>query len=372
MLNQDLTPNLTPNSMKIGLIGCGAVVERLYGPALKELERLKVAKVVSAVDRDSRRLEYLKSVFPGITCGQDISSLCDNGVELAIIASPVSFHAEQAITLLRSGVNVLCEKPMAATVAEAEDMIRVAREAQSLLAVGFFRRYLPVAQTVKQLIVNKTFGEVKSFYFCEGGKFDWPVHAPFISKDKRSHGGVLLDLGIHLVDLMVWWFGEPVNIDYEDDNMGGVELNARLKVIFKEGFQGQIRLSWDWPLPYGCVIECEKGWIKFNIWNDGKLECGFYGNSFGLDGVIRENKAFGGFPALGDKGVTYSQSFVTQLGNVIKAIQGRESMLVPGEEGIKSLKVVERCYKHRTLMDMPWLSEKEQCAALKLSPGGAL
>ena len=352
--------------IKIALIGCGAVAEQYYAPALKEIERLELGELVTIFDVDHKRLDTIATLFPKASCSQDLSSVIKNNISLAIIASPVEYHAQQAIALLASGVNVLCEKPIAATTPETESMIKVAKENNTLLAVGLFRRYLPVALTIKQLITDKTFGDVKSFYLCEGMKFDWPIKSPFIAKDKKSHSGVLFDLGVHLVDLMVWWFGEPTEITYEDDNLGGIELNARLHAVFKDGAKGEIRLSWDWPLKNGSIIECEKGWIKINNWNDGVLECGFSGSSFGLEGIVREKKFSYGRFGLGNKGFTYNQSFIFQLISVINAVRGESSMIIPAEESIKSLRVMERCYKCRTLMSMPWLSEKEQIEATRI------
>ena len=65
--------------------------------------------------------------------------------------------------------------------------------------------------------------------------------------------------------------------------------------------------------------------------------------------------------------VTYHQSFVHQILNVVAAIRSQEPLRVPGEEGLPSLRLVERCYAHRKLMPMPWLSAKETEQAQALS-----
>jgi predicted dehydrogenase len=64
----------------------------------------------------------------------------------------------------------------------------------------------------------------------EGGQFDWPVRSTGYFTRAQSGGGVLQDIGTHVLDLLAWWFGEPEALLYEDDAMGGVEANCRIRV----------------------------------------------------------------------------------------------------------------------------------------------
>jgi hypothetical protein len=93
---------------------------------------------------------------------------------------------------------------------------------------------------------------------------------------------------------------------------------------------------------------------------------GFYDTSFALNGQLHHNGIDPRLPTLGRPGFNFQQSFISQLLNVIAAINGSEQLLVPGEQGLRSLKLIEHCYRHRSLMAMPWLNEEEQLAALRL------
>src|SRR5262245_22506165 len=199
-----------PSAVRIALVGCGAVSRLYYGPALRELSRAGRADVRILVDPDSASAESLRTLFPGARVRPDATDLAADQIDLAIVASPPRLHAPLAIPLLRNGVAVLCEKPLAPSVADAEAMIEAAESAKRVLAVGLVRRFLPACQTVRAMIAQGSLGELLSFRFAEGGKFRWPVRSPdYFQRGGGFAGGVLADIGAHLLDLLIWWMGEP-------------------------------------------------------------------------------------------------------------------------------------------------------------------
>lgn len=104
-------------------------------------------------------------------------------------------------------MHVLCVKPLACTLNEANQMVAAAQTADRLLAVGLFRRFFPALQTIKALVAGGALGTPTSFHFAEGGAFNWPAASASFFQKQHSQGGVLLDLGVHLLDLSCWWFG---------------------------------------------------------------------------------------------------------------------------------------------------------------------
>jgi predicted dehydrogenase len=176
-----------------------------------------------------------------------------------------------------------------------------------------------------------------------------------------------MDIGVHLLDLLIWWWGYPSDIFYQDDAMGGIEANCYLKLKFSQGFEAQIRLSRDWPLPNRYIIQGTKGWLSWNVNEADKVQIGFHNIDFALDGQLFQTKQDGLHPALGQPALNFQRSFIKQLGNVIAAIRGSERLLVPGEQGLQSLKLIDDCYQHRNLMPMPWLTAQEFSQAQALS-----
>ena len=168
---------MPPLPTRVALIGCGAVAQLSYAPALRVLSAeglLEVGALVEPNPESSRRLE---AAFPDARVYRDMTALSEGAVDLAIVASPPRFHAEQTIRLLREGISVLCEKPMAPTSLEAESMIAASAAAKRVLAIGLIRRFLPAAQTIRAYLAQGVLGDVQAFHFTEGGRFRWPTRS---------------------------------------------------------------------------------------------------------------------------------------------------------------------------------------------------
>jgi predicted dehydrogenase len=353
--------------VKIVLVGCGAIAELFYLPVLAELQSNGEAELAAFFDPDQGRHSAFKKMFPGATPATDWQVLLATKAGLAIVASPQKFHASQTVDLLEHGFSVLCEKPMAATVAEAEAMIAAANRAGKLLAVGLFRRFFPSSRTVREIILNRRLGLVRKFEISEGAPFNWPAHSASFFQKSGSAGGVLTDTGIHVLDLLLWWFGDPSAFSYADDAMGGLEANCRIALEFPGGVSGTVRLSRDTLLPNRTVIECEQGWLRLGAADADRVEIGFHGFPFATGGVLSENGNKNPYIAQVRPADTYAQSFVRQLKNVIEAVCDGGSPFISGQDGIQSLRFVEQCYRQRTLIPMPWLEEREMARARALN-----
>lgn len=354
----------TSKLLNVALVGCGAVTKLYYAPALQDLERLGQIQVGALFDPNPVNVKHIHTIFPAAVPVQDLDTLTRFGIDLAIIASPPQYHAAQTIQCLRSGISVLCEKPMALSVAEGETMVAAAVNAQRLLAIGLVRRFLPAVQTIHTLLSQNILGNVNAFSCPEGRVFKWPVQSASYFHDN----GVLRDIGVHVLDLLIWWWGEPEEIAYEDDAMGGVELNCRMRLKFSQGFTGEVRLSREFQLPNSFVIQCEKGNIHWDIDEANQLQIGFQESNYCMVGQLytRNNTDDEGLSVPGTLAADFHQAFANQLQNVIAAVRGTESLLIPGESGLASLKAMEHCYSQRTLMAMPWLSEQEILAAQQI------
>jgi len=345
---------------RFALVGCGAISELYYAPALVEVSKIIPLEMVALYDPSPDRTASLLRIFPNAKSVSNIEDLIATSPDLAVVASPAKFHSSQAIDLLSVGVHVLCEKPMASSVSEAESMIIAARRANCVLAIGLFRRFFPALQTIKDIIDKGSLGPVRHFHFEEGGLFNWPAASASFFQKNNSQGGVLLDLGVHLLDLICWWLGEPKSMLYEDDMIGNLEANCRLILAYENGITGDIRMSRDTSCSNTYTIEFERGRIAWKVGESNQLK--LYLNDLPFD--FHSQLCKDNLPAS-----NYNQSFVRQILNFVSASMGLESVLVPGEEGIRSLKLIEQCYTDRTLMAMPWLTDLEIQGCSKLSAG---
>jgi predicted dehydrogenase len=343
------------------------VANLYYAPALQILQKAREVKVVGLMDPSADNTLAMSKNFPAAGRYRNFSDVLSIKPSLAIVASPPKRHAAQTIELLGAGISVLCEKPMASDATEARAMVQAAASAApALLAVGLSRRFFPATQLIHYALRKRIMGEVVSFSFREGGDFHWPVRSKDYFAKTTGRGGVLSDLGIHALDLLVWWWGQPDQIAYEDDAMGGVEANCRIEVRFKSGFGGEIRLSRDWPLVNRYRIQGTRGWLEWEVNEADKIKLGVNGSRYTLNAQLQEARAElrAAVPA-----ANFHRSFLDQLRDVIAAVRSGGRPRVSAEEALQSLLLLDRCRRNRKLMETPWLSATERSRALELGEG---
>jgi len=355
---------------KIALLGCGAVSELYYAPALRHLESEGAARVTALFDPDAGRAAKFCAQFPQAVSHPDESFLGKVPLDLAIVASPVSFHEAHAIGALKAGLAVLCEKPLAGDTKAGERMIAAATKYGQILAVGLLRRFYSNVQFTRQMIQNKTWGAVVSFSIQEGGSFNWPARSDSLFRKETAGGGVLIDIGVHVLDLVVHWFGEPQKMVYTDDAMGGLEANCRVELSFASGFKGSVQLSRDWKTANLYVIEFERGTLRLHAGDADKVELQMRNSDLLLEGSLKVEPG----PDSPERAVlpasTFPQAFLAQIRDLIFARQTGTRPAIPAEEGIRSLRLIEQCYQNRSLMDMPWLTLQEKKSSQLLAAGG--
>jgi predicted dehydrogenase len=367
-MKENPAPAHTP--CRIALLGCGAVSELYYAPALQHLEAEGKVKLAAVFDPDAGRAAKFCAQFPGAASYPDESFLEKAPLDLAIVASPVSFHEAHSLRALEAGIAVLCEKPLAANTEAAARMIAAARKHQRILAVGLLRRFYSNVQFTRQVIQNKTWGSVTSFSIHEGGEFNWPARSDSFFRKETAGGGVLLDLGVHVLDLVAHWFGEPQELIYADDAMGGLEANCRMALSYSAGFKGTVHLSRDWRTSNLYVIEFERGTLKLHAGEAERVELQLTDSSLLLEGSLKNLTGLNSLAGAVSSASTYQQAFLAQLTDLIFAMQTAGRPAIPAEEGICSLRLIEQCYQRRTLMDMPWLTPMERKSSHLLAAGG--
>jgi predicted dehydrogenase len=356
--------------LSTALIGCGAVTQILYTPALVELERAGVIETVALVDPNPEQTVHISKMLPTGRQYQDMQKmLAEQTLDLAIVAAPHRFHADLTTACLEQSIHVLCEKPMAPTVADCDRMVKAADEATRVLAVGHFRRFFPSTKMVKDILDAGLLGAVRSFRFLNGEPYDWPAQTASPFNRAEAGGGVLIDIGAHTIDLLLWWLGEVADVQYQDDAMGGVEANCRMYLKMISGAEGIVQLSRDFVLPNRYVIECEKGWIVYMCDVVDRIEWGLYDSDYGLNAEIRMMTARTQttMRELGPAVSGYYDCFAAQLENVVAAIRGAETLCVSGTEARKCVALIEQCYNNRKLLGMPWLDETEIQRAQELA-----
>ena len=346
-------PHSSP--LSVVLVGCGAVSQLFYRPALLALEAAGGLRVAAVVDPAEPARGILHAAFPRAAAAATLAEVDAPRGSLAIVASPPGLHAPHTVAALARGWHVLCEKPMAATSAEGERMIAAAAAAGLLLAVGHYKRFFPSSRYLKFLCQSHaTLGALRHFTVSEGGPFTWPAASPSFFRKNETPGGVLFDLGVHALDLLVWWLGEPTEFTYADDAMGGLEANAVLTLRFGAS-TGRIQLSRDWGTAQRYDFEFERGRASWVVNDANRLTVTLGGAPYPLQGTLLADE---GGPAESNP-----QSFIAQLQHVVAAIRAGTPVLVDGHEGLRVLRLIEACYARKQLLAQPWLGVGEETNA---------
>jgi predicted dehydrogenase len=356
---------------RVILVGCGAVARQFYVPALRALQNAGLIRVSAIVDPLLPAREVIARSFPRAGQSAAIEQTTAPAGTLAIIATPPGFHAEQSIAAVERGWHVLCEKPMASTPGEAGEMISAAKHHQRVLAVGLYKRFYPSSAYLRTLCRDWLLGPLLSFSIAEGGPLNWPA-GPSLFDRTQTRGGVLFDAGVHVLDLLGWWLGTPLEFRYADDAMGGVETNAFLRLKYAGGVSGCVHLSRDWATMQRYRFVFERGIVRWIVNDANGLTVQLTGAPAALQGTLVTPLTDATAAVTPRDLPTNAQCFLLQLMNVLGAIDGTETLVAPGEEGLSSLHLIEQCYANRALVDQPWLTPEESARAHELSAAASL
>lgn len=330
------------STLRIAVIGCGAVAEMLYLPALRA--RRLLGDVIW-VDPDARRAEALVRLSGSGRWSTDHREIIGE-VDAAIVAVPTYLHASVSLDFLRHGVHVLCEKPLAETAAAARTMIAESTRSGAILAANYTRRLYPSYREIKELLSEGRLGRPLSIRFVIGDDFKWPTVSGFYFNARLSPRGVLLDRGSHKFDLIAWWLGsKPILVSCETDSFGGPEAVAQVKWAYN-GCQGDLKVSVLGRFPGRFHVECETGTIEGEIYDFHRLVVRRHGERpivLRLPSVERVYADFG----------------KRLLDNFVAAVAGDQAVLVTGRDVIDSIEFTDECYGAAQRFTMPWYDAVE-------------
>ncbi len=334
------------------LVGCGAVSRLFYVPALRELARLGRLHVVAVVDPAPAARTQLAAELGAQACA-DLPAALTLGAELAVLATPPRFHRGQAEAAFAAGLDVLCEKPLAPTAADADAMVAAAAGAGRLLAAGHYKRFMPAHRALRHMIERETFGALRAVEIAEGGKFAWPAATDSFFRREQTPGGVLLDIGVHVLDLLLWWLGEPTTFTYADDARDGLEANCLLTAAYASGATARVRLSRDWKTPNTYVFRFDRATIHSRVNASNQLELTFDGLPMTFAAELRDPLPPHAAPPSAAL-ETNPQAFVAQLADVCAAVRERRAPFVTGASATAAVRWIEACYTRRSVLPEPW------------------
>lgn len=322
----------------IGLVGCGRIAQT-YLDALKNVDECRLVAVADARENVARSV----AAQYGAVAHADYRSLLESAIDAAIICTPPGTHAEVAGFFLDNGVHVLCEKPLAVTLLEAEELVAKADRANRLVMMASKFRYVDDVVKAKGIVDSGILGEAILFenVFCS--KVD--MRSRWNSDRSMSGGGVLIDNGTHSVDIARYLLGPIVKVRAEEGRrVQRLDVEDTCRLFFRTAREamGAVDLSWSIHKERDAFIEVfgPEGVLSIG-WKSSK-----YRQSEKLDWVT-----FG-------KGYDKTQAFASQLRNFAGSIRGRELPLITAEDGLESVRVIEAAY--RSMERDKWIEVSEQ------------
>jgi predicted dehydrogenase len=223
------------NEIRFGVIGWG-----YWGPKIaRNLDSLPHATVTYVADTDARRLSVFGINQPWVQTTTHIEDIFDSDVDAIVIATPVSTHFQLAHEALLHGKHVLVEKPLTASVSEAEELVALAQEQQRVLMVGHTFVYNPAVNELRKLVQG---GDLGKIYCIEAERVNLGLF--------RHDINVIWDLAPHDISILLYLLDkkpERIKVQAHANVQPHIEDVAHLDLEFADGMNAHVHVSWLHP-----------------------------------------------------------------------------------------------------------------------------
>lgn len=320
------------NRIRFGVVGCGSISRLFQLPALR---RCPQAELVAVVDTDHHWAKSVARQFRAPHHFSDHRDLIGN-VDAALIATPNKTHADIACGLLERGIHVMCEKPLATTRLDVERMFGTAARTGARLMAAHCSRFSPNLAALKSIVSAGWLGDLVEMKAGIGGPYDAGTQRTDFRKHKQlAGGGVLIDLGVHLIDLAVWLTGDtPTAVHYSAVNGPGweVETDAEVNLEFAGGSRAVLAASFTHALDSAFTVRGGCGWAVAPWYQPTDLKM--------FSTRARVCQA-GGVQHLR---IPPAPMYDQQLAHFCEAVRSGKEFMVRPTEVRSVIDVIERCY----------------------------
>lgn len=314
-----------------GIIGCGDVAEVKSGPAF---QKAKYSELLAVMRRDSEKAKDFALRHNVPHWYDNVEKLLqDTRINAVYIATPPSSHLEISLKAIAAGKNIYLEKPMARNQNEAEELLRALKNSNSKLTVAHYRRKLPAFLKVRELLKEKSIGEIRyaDVQILQSSKPNIVANTGenWRTDPEVSGGGYFYDLAPHQLDLMYQFFGE---IGYAEglsaNQAGNYEADDIVNAIISYKNGVHFRGIWCFNVAEAdqkdsCTIYGSRGSIHFS----------FFGDKVSLrTGGKTDDFQFGPVPHVQQP----------MIESTVEFFLGNTSNPCSAEEGLEIMKVMER------------------------------
>jgi predicted dehydrogenase len=252
--------------VKVAVIGTGFIGE-VHAKSYKQIENCSIAAIVSTTEEKGKRFA---ADFGALYFASLDDLIADGEVDCVDICTPTYLHADTAVAAAQAGKHILCEKPLALSLNDADRIMRAVRENNVRAMTGHTIRFWPEYAKAKEIIESGELGK-PLHAFCErlAATPDWHKNS-WVFNEELS-GGAALDLHIHDLDYLIWLFGKPKLVSAEgvyNEKLGGV-AHITTNIEFENGVSGFAEGGWAFSgtFPFTMVLRilCEKGTVEWTF-----------------------------------------------------------------------------------------------------------
>jgi predicted dehydrogenase len=331
------------NKIKFAVIGQGHIGKR-HAEMVRRNPECELVAVCDVQSKEALGLENISENY-----FQDAQGMIDQHPEIDVVCvcSPNGLHAEHSMIALNARKHVVCEKPMALTKRECEEIIFKSLQVHKHVFCVMQNRYSPPSAWLKQVVENKIIGDV----FMVQLNCYWNRDERYYKKGNwkgtmNLDGGTLFTQFSHFIDIMYWLFGDIDDIqakfsDFTHSELTEFEDSGIVNFKFVNGGMGCINYStavWDSNLESSMTIIGSKGSVKIGGQYMDKVEvCNI--KDYSMPELAPTNPAndYGHY-----KGSANNHHYIIQ--NVADTLRGRNTMTTNALEGLKVVEIIERIY----------------------------
>lgn len=321
------------DKLGIALVGLGGYSSGQLGPALLETKNCYLAGIVTGTSsKEQTWAEKYSIPAKNIYNYQNFDSIANNpDIDIVYVVLPVSMHKEFTIRAAQAGKHVICEKPMALSLKECEEMITACKKANRMLSIGYRLHFEPYNQEIIRLGQQKVYGKLLEVD-CANGFTYGPNTNPDIWRLKKNMagGGGLMDMGVYSIQGARYATGEePLYATAREEKLR--------PELFKEVDE---TIYFELEFPSGCIA---KGISSYNK-NLNHLKIKAEKGNYELSSAYRYGGLAGQTPEGPMKFPQINQQ-AAQMDDFANCILQKKATRVPGEMGLKDMKVIEAIYR---------------------------
>lgn len=313
----------------IALVGLGYYSGQLLAPALQETENCYLAGIVTGTpEKEKIWAEKYGIKDNNIYNYENYESIADNDdIDIIYVVLPNSMHAEYTIRAANVGKHIICEKPMALNAEECEAMIKACEDNKRKLSIGYRMQFEPHTQEIMRMGQEKVFGPVRMVNagagYREGRANHWKL-------DKEMGGGAMMDMGVYALQAARYVTGEePIEVTAQSfttrpELFTEVDETTLFQLEFPSGALANLHTSFGMGMNY-LNVTADEGWFKLDPFSAYR----------GIEGESKNGPIE--FPQINQQ--------ATQMDEQAYCVMEDKPMRVPGEEGLRDMRVVDATYR---------------------------